>query len=65
MYASRDIAKVEVVINANLKALAEEKFENRSKDQKVYTYSHWRQICLYGEPERQINNFFNQISEPT
>lgn len=59
VYANRDFAKGEAVIQYHLKPLTQEEFEDLLESEKMFTHFHWGQIQLYSEPERYVNHSEN------
>lgn len=59
VYANRDFAKGEVVIEYRLKPLTESEFEQLSEEEKQFTHSQHGVLQLYSEPERYVNHSDN------
>lgn len=59
VYANRGFKKGDVVIQYNLRPLTAVEFEDLSKNEKIFTHSHWGQMYLYSEPERYVNHSSN------
>lgn len=59
VYAARDFAQGEIVIQYHLKPLSKEEFENLPESEKEFTHSYRGQIFLYQEPERYVNHSDN------
>lgn len=56
VYANRDFKRGEIVLKYNLKPLTKEEYKKLPKNEKMFTHVHWRQIYLYLEPNRYVNN---------
>ena len=59
VYANRDFAKGEVVIQYRLKPLTNTEYESLPVGEKMFTHAHWGQFFLYSEPERYLNHAEN------
>ena len=56
VYAARDIAEGETVIQYSLTPLSEREFEDLPESEQMFTHSHGGVIFLYSEPERYVNH---------
>ena len=56
VYAGRNFNKGEVVIQYQLKPLAEDEYKKLPESERLFTHSHWGTIYLYSEPERYVNH---------
>ncbi len=56
VYAKRNFKAGEVVIEYHLIVLTEEKFQQLSESEKMFTHTHFGQHYLYAEPERYVNH---------
>ena len=56
VYANRDFAKDEIVIQYHLTPLTDDEFDRLPASEKMFAHVHWGQIYFYGEPERYVNH---------
>jgi hypothetical protein len=56
IYAERDFAEGEIVIDYNLKPLSKNEYDKLPDDEKMFTHKHWGTIYLYSVPERYVNH---------
>lgn len=56
VYAKRDIAEGETVIQYRLTPLSEEEYSNLPESERMFTHRHGETTYLYSEPERYVNH---------